>query len=124
MEVEWIHDHGQTLGPPMGKLVGVIDSKENVDRVTKALDDAGFEHVEIIAGEEGLHLLERIHTFYFSDMEDRVLHWHIEEVKAGHFVLLIKTSADRLDEAFDIAKSHGAHQLIHFGWLTNTWMAK
>jgi hypothetical protein len=80
--------------------------------------------METISGEEGVRLLERVHTFFFSDMEERVLKRHIDELKAGHIVVAIKAPSDRVNEATEIASQNGARRLVHFGALTVTWLTK
>lgn len=72
----------------------------------------------------GVNLLERINTFFFSDMEDRVLKRHIEELKAGHVIMVFEAPTDRVDEAARIADQHGVRRLVHFGLTTVTWHTK
>ena len=124
MTVTQIHDKGQTLSVPRGKVLGTADTRAVFDETAQALKAAGFEEIEALSGKEGLDLLERIHTFFFSDMEDRMLANHIEELKADHIIMLIKTPADRVDEAVSIASQRGAHCLAHFGLATVTWLKK
>jgi hypothetical protein len=93
------------------------------DVAAQALQSGGFEKIEALSGQEGVNLLERIHTF-FSDMEDRMLANHIEELKADHIVMLIRKPTDRGDEAVSIASQRGAHCLVHFGLAAVTWLAK
>ena len=96
MAVEKIHDRGQTLQTPTGKVLGIADTRADVDKAAKALVDAGFKKVEVLCGDEGVRLLERIDMFFFSDMEDRVLARHLEELKAGHIVIAIETPPNGL----------------------------
>jgi hypothetical protein len=124
MTVTQIHDEGQTLSVPGGKVLGTADTRAVFDETAQALKAAGFEEIEALSGQEGIDLLERIHTFFFSDMEDRMLANHIEELKADHIIMLIATPADRVDEAVSIATQHGAHCLVHFGLATVTWLKK
>ncbi len=124
MSVTPIHDEGQVLKAPSGKLLGIVDSPVELVGLAKALEAAGLKSVETISGEEGVRLLERIHTFFFSDMEDRVLSRHIDEVKAGHIVVAIKIPSDRVDEATHVASQNGARRLVYFGAMTVTWLTK
>jgi endo-alpha-1,4-polygalactosaminidase (GH114 family) len=110
MGVQRIHDEGQTLQTPTGKVIGVVDSRAEFDRLAQALTSAGF--------------LDRIDQFFFSDMEERVLSRHIEELKAGHFIILIEAASDRRDEAVRVATQNGARRLVHFGHLAITWLTK
>jgi hypothetical protein len=68
-----------------------------------------------------VQLLERVSTFFFSDMEERVLNRHIEELKSGSIIVGIESPSDRVDEAVRVAKQHGARRLVHFGLTTITW---
>lgn len=122
--VQWVHDNGQTIGFPKGRIFGIVNTLSELDRISLRLEAAGFTDIEVLCGEEGLHVLERDHTFYFSDMEDRILDWQINELKAGHYILIVKTPADRAEEAADIAAANGARRLVHFGWWMNTWLTK
>jgi hypothetical protein len=124
MSFERIRDEGQTLGPPTGKVLGIVDTRAEFDNVVWALRSAGFDKITAICGEEGIQLLERVNTFFFSDLEDRVLARHIEELKAGNIIVGIEAPSDRVDEAVTVAAQHGARRLIHFGLMTITWHTK
>jgi hypothetical protein len=124
MSVTQIRDEGQTLRVPRGKVLGIADTRAVFDEAVQALNAAGFEEIEVLSGQEGVDLLERIGTFFFSDMEDRMLANHIEELKADHIIMLIETPTDRVDEAVRIASERGAHCLVHFGRATVTWLTK
>ena len=124
MNVKRIRDEGQTLTVPTGKILGIVDTREEFDVLIPALAKAGFDKVEAICGEEGVSLLERVDNFFFSDMEDRVLKRHIEELKAGHIIVAIQAQADRVEEAVDVAAQNGARRLVHFGHWQITWHTK
>lgn len=124
MSVTRIHDEGQTLSYPKGKVLGVVHTRAELDALVRALQSAGFEEIEALNGDEGVHLLERIGTFFFSDTEDQILAKHIEELKAGHTIVAIKTPSDRVDEAVRVASQAGARHLVHFGPWTITWLTK
>jgi hypothetical protein len=124
MGFERIRDEGQTLGVPTGKVLGIVDTRAEFDDVVRALKNAGFTTITAICGEEGVQLLERVSTFFFSDMEERVLNRHIEELKAGHIIVGIEAPTDRVDEAVGVATQHGARRLVHFGLMTITWHTK
>jgi hypothetical protein len=124
MGFERVRDEGQTLGVPTGKLLGIVDTRAEFDDVVRALKSAGFDKITAICGEEGVQLLERVSTFFFSDMEERVLNRHIEELKAGHIIVGIEAPSDRVDEAASVATQHGVRRLVHFGLMTITWLTK
>src|SRR5262245_2372886 len=109
MTVTKIRDEGQKLSFPRGKVVGTSDTRALFDEAAQALQAGGFEKIEALAGQEGVNLLERIHTFFLSDMEDRMLTNHIGDLKMGHIIMLIETPTDRIDEAVSIASQRGVH---------------
>lgn len=121
MGFERIRDEGQTLDVPTGKVLGIVDTRAEFDDVVQALRGAGFNKITAIWGEEGVQLLERISIFFFSDMEERVLNRHIEELKAGHIVIGIEAPSARVVEVRRVAEQHGVRRLVHFGQLTITW---
>jgi hypothetical protein len=124
VSVKRIEDAGQTLHTPTGKVLGVVDTWAAFDDLVEALSSAGFDEIEEMDGTDGIHLLERIHTFFFSDMESRILEWHLNELRQGHIIIMIPTPSDRIDEVQEIASHYGAHQLVHYGYLTITWLTK
>jgi trans-aconitate methyltransferase len=119
-----IRDKGQPLGPPTGKLLGIVESRANLESVAANLRTAEFETVDYLHGDEGVALLERVDGFFFSDMEDRVLARHIEELRAGHAIIAVKVPPDRVEEATQIASQQGARRLVYFGLMTITWLTK
>jgi hypothetical protein len=121
MGFEKIRDEGQSLGVPTGKVLGIVDTGVELDDVVQALNNAGFNKITAISGEDGVQLLERVSTFFFSDMEERVLNRHIEELKSGNIIIGIETQAERVHEAVSVAKQNGARRLVHFGLMTVTW---
>ena len=124
MSAEIIRDQGQNLRSPSGKVLGVVDSKEIGENVARSLQAAGFPPIQVLVGDDGIRLLERVDQFFFSDMEDRILKRHLEELRAGNAIIAITTPADRVDEAVQVASEAGARRLVHFGSLVVTWLTK
>jgi hypothetical protein len=122
MSVDPIRDQGQKLSYPRGKVLGIVDTKAQFDDVVAALKRVGFEGITALHGEDGIQLLERVSNFFFSDLEERVLNRHIEELKEGRFIIAVQTPSSRADEAANVASEHGARRLAHFELLTVTWM--
>ena len=122
MSVEKVQDQGQTLRHPTGKVLGIVDSRAACERVAQALTAAGFPGVKVLVGEDGISLLERVDQFFFSDMENRVLNRHLQELKAGHAIIAIETPSEQVDEVVSIASANGARRLVHFGHFTVKWL--
>jgi hypothetical protein len=119
-----IRDEGQTPSVPTGKVLGILNTRAELETVAEALRSAGFNKITTICDEEGVQLLERVSTFFFSDAEERILKRHIDELKAGHIVIGIETPSERVDEAVSVATQYGARHLVHFGLMTITWHTK
>lgn len=122
MSIEPVSDQGQTLRYPRGKVLGIVDAEAQFDEVVAALKRAGFDGITTLHGEDGVQLLERVNNFFFSDMEERVLERHIQELNQGHFIIAVETPSSRAEEAANIASEYGARRLVHFGLLTVTWL--
>jgi hypothetical protein len=124
MAATQIRDEGQTLATPTGELLGIVETRADLERLATSLKTAGFERIDYLLGDEGVALLERVDRFFFSDMEDRVLARHIEELKVGHAIIAVRLPADRVEEATRIASEQAARRLVYFGPLTITWLTK
>ena len=124
MTVEPIKDEGQTLQPPHGKVLGVVDSQGEFDTVVDALRKAGFDKVTAVHGDDGVNLLERFEGFFWGDAEAPVLRRHIEELQKGNFVFAVQTPSSDALKVSDVASRHGARFLVHFGFATVTWLKK
>ncbi|MBS0208921.1 MAG: hypothetical protein JSS27_08215 [Planctomycetes bacterium] len=122
MSIEKIRDEGQTLGIPTGKVLGIVDSRADCEKVAHALAAAGFPKTEVLVGDAGVQLLERVNQFFFSDMEDRVLRRHLEELRAGHAIIAVEAPSDRVNDVVRVASANGARLLVHFGFLAVTWL--
>lgn len=122
MSVEPVSDQGQALSYPRGKVLGIVATQGQLNDVVAALKRAGFGGITALHGEDGVQLLERVSNFFFSDMEERVLQRHIEELKEGHFIIAVEVASSRAEEAANVASEHDARGLVHFGLLTVTWL--
>ena len=99
-------------------------NKAEFEKLMHALRPTNCNKIESLCGEEGVALLERVDRFFFSDMEQRVLARHLEELQSGHAIIAVETSPDRVSEAVRVASELGARRLIHFGSLVVTWLTK
>lgn len=124
MDSKIIRDEGQTLTVPTGKVLGIVDTRDEFEVLVQALTKAGFDKVEALFGEEGVSLLDRVNNFFFSDMEERVLNRHIDELKAGHFIVSVQIASERVDEVISVASQNGARRLVHFGPWRVTWYTR
>ncbi|WP_437190976.1 hypothetical protein [Planctomicrobium sp. SH527] len=122
MSLEPVHDVGQYVVSPVGKLIGVIDKERQFDDVVKILNNSGHHEINAYRGEEGIHLLERLHGFYFSDAEELVFQRHVDELKEGHYIVAVHIQWRDAETVADLMASHGARYLVHFGYAAVTWL--
>src|SRR5690242_16054998 len=102
MSVKKLHDRGQELRYPTGKLLGIVNTKAELKGLIAAMNEAGFGEIELLQGKEGIRLLKRVGKFFFSDIEMVVINRQICELEAGHTIVAIKTPSHRVDEALNL----------------------
>lgn len=122
MSVEIIRDEGQKLPPPTGRVLGVVDSRKQLDEVASALKHAGFDKVTAIHGDDGVSLLERFDGVFWGDAEEPILRRHRDELKKGHGIFAVPTTSDQAAKVAEIAAHHGARFVVHFGCAVVTWL--
>jgi hypothetical protein len=125
MTVQPLDDHGQTIAPPAGKVIGFIDSKAASEAFAEAARAAGYSASSIMSlyGEDGIHLLERLKdtTFFFGDAEDSIIQLGIKELREGHYAAAVDvTDRQQATEIANLAKPHGGHNFSYFG----TWISE
>ncbi len=125
MTLEPTADHGQTITPPAGKVIGFFDSKAEFDAFAEAVRAEGYAAATITSlyGEDGIHLLTRLkeNSFFFGDSEDRVIQLSLKELEQGHYVAAVEV-ADRqqAEQIANLAKPHGGRSFSYFG----TWVSE
>ena len=124
MTVEPIADRGQTIAPPVGKVIGFIDGKAEFEAFARAVQAAGYPAAKItsLCGDDGIHLLERLkeNSFFFGDSEDSIIQLGIRELRQGHFAAAVEvTDHEQAVQIADLARPHGGHGFSYFGtWVT------
>lgn len=114
---------------PTNRVVGTIDEPGTAQTVVEALLAAGFnlDEMDVLYGEEGMRrldpngkehgLLARFQrvTIRWSQ-EERYLRQHIEDMLAGHFVIMVLAKEPgKREKVREILKSHGGHFIKFFG---------
>ena len=83
------------------------------------MNGAGFSDakITILFGEEGLHLLQRLEGFFFSDAELGLIKFSEQQLRLGHYGLGVQVESR--DEAVHVAEicTPLAHSWDYFG----TW---
>ena len=121
MSVEPTRDEGQKLPSPNGRVIGAVDTKEQLDEAVSALRTAGFEKMEVLHGPDGIELMKRLSgVFFLWDEEASIIKRNITELEKGHYIIAIHASSGGAKQAAGIAASHGVRSLTHFGMWVNT----
>ena len=124
MTVEPLADHGQTIAPPAGKVIGFLDGPAEFEAFAASVRAAGYPESAIISlyGEDGLRLLQRLKktSSFFGDSEDSVIELGMRELRQGHYAAAIEV-ADRVqaEQITHLANPHGGHGFSYFGlWVS------
>ena len=121
MAVKTLIDHREELAKSEGEVLGFVDTKEQIDAITRALREAGYaDSITITSqGDEGVQMLKRLQRkFSFGEGEDAIMKYSLKQLRAGHYALSI-VAKDR-DDAMRVAglsEPLGAHSFSYFG----TW---
>lgn len=120
---EPIHDHGQELESPTGKVIGFFDDNALFDLFARAVFKSNIPKSAIssLEGEDGIQLLERLkeQKFFFGDGEDEMIKLALKELSTGHLVAIVKVAdRDQALEVAQLAQRHEGHNFTHFG----TWV--
>jgi hypothetical protein len=120
---------GEFISYPTNRVVGTIDEPWAAQAVVEALLEAGFnmDELDVLYGEEGIRridptgkeqgLLARLQraAFHWNE-EDKYLRQHVEDIRAGHFVIMVLAKEpEKREKVRDILKSHGGHFIKFFG---------
>src|SRR5262249_45387916 len=111
------------------RVVGTVDDLGAAQAVVQALLEAEFDtdEIDILYGEEGLRRLDptgeehgvlaRVLRAAFQwNEEDKYLRQHVEDVLAGHFVIMVLAKEpEKREKVREILKSHGGHFIKFFG---------
>lgn len=126
--IQPLEDRGQQLPVPEQKAIGFVDTEEQLNAITRALNDAGYSDskIRVLHGRDGIALLERLRDVaFFGDWERAVADKGIHELQHGHYSIAVGVS-DR-DEAVrisDIAEAYGGHTFNYFGKWVNEQLTK
>ncbi len=126
--IQPIRDRGQDLPVPEGKTIGFVDTKNQLDSITRALNEAGYPDSAITSlhGRDGVDMLERLRDVaFFGDWERAVADKGIAELELGHYSFAVAVK-DR-DEALrisDLVEPYGGHSINYFGKWVNEQLTK
>jgi hypothetical protein len=121
----------QFLLYPKGKVVGVIDSAAQLDGALTTLADLGISRHDIMvfSGDEGIRRIDprgRFHgllgrlTRIVQSLGEELAHLkrYENELRAGHFLVVISADPERREEIGRAIGAHGGHFVDYYGTLT------
>ncbi len=125
MSLEPLKDEGQILPQLRGMLIGVLDTRQELDAAVAAINAAGVPSSEMVLlhGEDGINLVERFQdgSSYFSDAPEKLFRRDKSVLAAGKYVLAISVKgSEQARELVELAKQHGGHGFAHFGMFVDT----
>jgi hypothetical protein len=115
---------------PNNKIVGIIDTPDDLQGVLAALKDAGIDlgDIETLCGQPGMERLDRsgkrhglvaqlIRLAQFMGEEQTHLQRHEEELAAGHFLISVVVGKDESvkGRVRDLLHAHGGHYVHYYG---------
>lgn len=107
---------GSTL---YGKVIGVIERRDQVQPLCDELSTLGVREVEVLEGETGIKRMESsldaVSQFFFGDMESKMVQRYLDAVKQGMIVFVALVVPETADQAAETAKGRGALNVVHFG---------
>jgi hypothetical protein len=120
---------GEFISYPMNRVAGTINESEDAQAAIEDLIHAGFnmDEIDVVYGEEGMRrldptgekhgLLARLQRAFLQlNEEPRHLRHHVEDVLAGHFVIMVLADEpEKQARAGEILKSHRAHFINFYG---------
>lgn len=119
MNVQFIENLEQHLSPLLGRVVGFVDTKEQLDELLEALRPAGFSRSEVIvfSGEQGRQSLEHIRReIHMGEDESNLVLCGIQELEEGHFGVEIAVGSQNEARLLtDTAMPIRLHHATYFG---------
>jgi hypothetical protein len=111
---------------PYGKVMGVVETHEQLQRLTNALAAMDIKNVRVLQGKDGERFLKREEdvTDYFvlGDVEPEAVYRYLEAVKNGYIAFAVSVNPDAADRVAEMAKAEGANNLVHFGeWVITNY---
>lgn len=102
-----------------GKLVGVVQSRQQLKPLCESLAVQGIEDVEAFDDLTGIAQLEKwkegVSQYLFGDTEGKTLQRYLDAVKNENIVFTAVVKSSAANNAAETAKSHDATDVTHFG---------
>ena len=102
-----------------GKIMGVVTDRSQLTALSESLETLGVHELEILTGSDGFERLESLKEtvaqYFFGDMEAKMLQRYLDAVTHDQSVFVADLDPEIASKAAEIAKTHGASEIVHFG---------
>ena len=119
METETEASESKTGSTLYGKVIGVMERRDQIQPLCDELSTLGVREVEVLEGETGIKRMEKsldaVSQFFFGDMESKMVQRYLDAVKQGMIVFVALVVPETADQAAETAKGRGALNVAHFG---------
>lgn len=118
---------------PTNYIIAVVNDRQEAQRAVSALSDAGFSHVDVLAGVDALRMIEqkmdeqnplaKLWENLRKTLTDEGAneHAYLDELRRGHSVVMAQVAnAEDATRAGDILRGYHAHIVQHFDQWTVT----
>jgi len=104
---------------PYGRIFGVAENRDQLKQQCDSLAELGIREVEIFEGSAGVQRLTAWHVatakHLLGERETAYVLHYLEAVK-NHFIVFAAVVESGLENAAaEVAMTHGASQIVHFG---------
>ncbi len=103
------------LTPLLGRIVGFVDTEEQLENVLQALQRVRFARskITVFRGESGLNAVEELkHEIHMGEDERELVSFCSSELKEGH--IGIEVEVQNQTEARLVSETATSHQARHF----------
>jgi hypothetical protein len=123
-----LNEKDNFLRQPRNKLVGIINTPEELQAAIVELNKAGFgeDAIDVLCGKEGADRLDvtgdkhgPLARLYRFVEQAKNLPEYQQDLLSGHFLIAIEAAEeDKRAQALNILQSHGGHQINFYGkWI-------
>lgn len=111
---------------PYGKVMGIVENREQLLAVTQAMTKLGVDDVKILDGSAGVYFLDgeqdAVADTFMGDMESEMVKRYVEAVKNGLIAFAAVVDSEKAEQAAKVVKALGATEVVHFGsWVITNY---
>jgi len=114
---------GKPKTTPFGKVMGIVESLEQLQKISDSLRGFGVQQIEVMGGNRGRNKLDEERdelTDGWGDMEEKEVKKYLDAVKRGLIVFAATVEPEISSQVANAAKALGATEIVHFGSLVIT----